>query len=139
MQAAQLLFSGTPRPHLFTHFPYTTLFRSVAISYLVRRLEEGSSQENFMSAVFELDDPAVFEREAERFRASLAQLEHQADVVPQPRRQQNRQTENFAAPSPTAFANTPDTDPNLEQNRAWARDIIQRMQGSRSEERRVAK
>src|SRR5690625_5765471 len=68
MQAAQLLFSGTPRPHLFTHFPYTTLFRSVAISYLVRRLEEGSSQENFMSAVFELDDPAVFEREAERFR-----------------------------------------------------------------------
>jgi len=102
----------------------------VAISYLVRRLEEGSSQENFMSAVFELDDPAVFEREAERFRASLAQLEHQADVVPQPRRQQNRQTENFAAPSPTAFANTPDTDPNLEQNRAWARDIIQRMQGS---------
>ena len=39
----------------------------VAISYLVRRLEEGASPENFMSAVFELDDPELFNREAERF------------------------------------------------------------------------
>src|SRR5690606_17668665 len=38
-----------------------------AIAYLVRRLEEGASSENFMSAVFELDrDERLFEREASR-------------------------------------------------------------------------
>ncbi len=44
----------------------------VAISYLVRRLEENASSENFLSAAFELaDDPTMFERERERFTASL--------------------------------------------------------------------
>src|SRR6185312_10754964 len=44
----------------------------VAISYLVRRLEENASDENFLSAAFDLqDDPALFERERERFVASL--------------------------------------------------------------------
>lgn len=44
----------------------------VAISYLVRRLEENASSENFLSAAFELaDDPTMFERERDRFSASL--------------------------------------------------------------------
>jgi RHH-type proline utilization regulon transcriptional repressor/proline dehydrogenase/delta 1-pyrroline-5-carboxylate dehydrogenase len=44
----------------------------VAISYLVRRLEENASTDNFLSAAFELhDDPALFERERDRFLASL--------------------------------------------------------------------
>ena len=44
----------------------------VAISYLVRRLEENASSENFLSAAFELaDDPAMFERERDRFLASI--------------------------------------------------------------------
>ncbi len=44
----------------------------VAISYLVRRLEENASSENFLSAAFQLaDDPALFERERERFVASV--------------------------------------------------------------------
>ncbi|MEC5183346.1 RHH-type proline utilization regulon transcriptional repressor/proline dehydrogenase/delta 1-pyrroline-5-carboxylate dehydrogenase [Cryobacterium sp. MP_3.1] len=48
----------------------------VAISYLIRRLEENASEENFMSAVFELaDTPALFEREKQRFLDSLAALE----------------------------------------------------------------
>lgn len=47
----------------------------VAIAYLVRRLEEGASHENFMSAVFDLADrEALFERERDRFLASLADL-----------------------------------------------------------------
>src|SRR5699024_9645313 len=62
----------------------------VAISYLVRRLEEGASDENFMSAVFELEDESFFDREAERFIASLAQLEYEHDLQPQRRRTQNR-------------------------------------------------
>ncbi|TQK20811.1 L-proline dehydrogenase [Microbacterium sp. SLBN-154] len=45
----------------------------VAISYLVRRLEENASSENFLSAAFDLaDDTALFERERDRFLASVA-------------------------------------------------------------------
>ena len=46
----------------------------VAIAYLIRRLEEGASHENFMSAVFDLDDPAMFARERDRFLASVAAM-----------------------------------------------------------------
>ncbi|WP_460942651.1 proline dehydrogenase family protein [Okibacterium endophyticum] len=66
----------------------------VAISYLVRRLEENASSENFMSAVFELaDDPALFERERERFMGSAEALDAAIDEVPRPRRTQDRSTE----------------------------------------------
>ncbi|MCR2812298.1 bifunctional proline dehydrogenase/L-glutamate gamma-semialdehyde dehydrogenase [Microbacterium sp. zg.Y1084] len=44
----------------------------VAISYLVRRLEENASSENFLSAAFELaDDASLFDRERDRFLDSL--------------------------------------------------------------------
>jgi RHH-type proline utilization regulon transcriptional repressor/proline dehydrogenase/delta 1-pyrroline-5-carboxylate dehydrogenase len=69
----------------------------VAISYLIRRLEENASEENFMSAVFELaDSPALLEREKQRFLASLAALEAGPGVqqgsasVPPPNRIQDR-------------------------------------------------
>lgn len=110
----------------------------VAISYLVRRLEEGASDENFMSAVFELDDPSSFDREAERFLNSLAQLEHEADQVPQPRRTQDRQTEDFSRPSPAEFSNAVNSDPDLVVNRDWGRDIIARMATSNLGETTVA-
>jgi RHH-type proline utilization regulon transcriptional repressor/proline dehydrogenase/delta 1-pyrroline-5-carboxylate dehydrogenase len=59
-----------------------------AISYLVRRLEENASTENFMSGLFELvNNEAVFRREEERFRASLVGLDQQ---VPESRRTQDR-------------------------------------------------
>ena len=100
----------------------------VAIAYLIRRLEEGASRENFMSAVFELDsDPALFDREEERFRASLAAVD---EVVPPPHRVPDR----YAAverPRFGHFANTPDTDPAVPANRAWARDILGRVPDSR--------
>ncbi len=60
----------------------------VAITYLIRRLEENASQDNFMSAVFELTStPALFEREKQRFQASLAALD---TTVPAPNRSQDR-------------------------------------------------
>ena len=64
----------------------------VAIAYLIRRLEENASSDNFMSAVFELEDPAFFDRERERYLRSLAALE-QPVRVPRPNRTQNRRTE----------------------------------------------
>ncbi|MFF1876827.1 proline dehydrogenase family protein [Leifsonia sp. NPDC058230] len=69
----------------------------VAISYLIRRLEENASQENFMSAVFELDsNAALFEREKQRFLSSIAELESDPSprgVAPLPNRRQDRQRE----------------------------------------------
>ncbi|MET3923537.1 proline dehydrogenase family protein [Arthrobacter sp. UYEF20] len=101
----------------------------VAIAYLIRRLEEGASQDNFMSAVFELsENESLFEREKQRFLASLAKLD---DEVPPPNRRQNRALP--AAPMPHAdqpqrsFENTPDTDPSLPANRDWGRAILGRV------------
>lgn len=97
----------------------------VAIAYLVRRLEEGASQENFMSAVFELDDEQLFAREEGRFRASLASLD---DHVPVPHRTQDRRVP--PTPPDAGFANAPDTDPSTEGNRRWAREILGRVPSS---------
>jgi RHH-type proline utilization regulon transcriptional repressor/proline dehydrogenase/delta 1-pyrroline-5-carboxylate dehydrogenase len=96
----------------------------VAIAYLIRRLEEGASQDNFMSAVFELsENESLFEREKQRFLASLAKLD---DEVPPPNRRQNRALP--AAPLPhDSFENTPDTDPSLPANRDWGRAILGRV------------
>ncbi len=70
----------------------------VAIAYLIRPLEEGASHENFMSAVFELnEDEALFEREKNRFMAALDHLEAitgdgsvESFQVPKPNRLQSR-------------------------------------------------
>ena len=96
----------------------------VAIAYLIRRLEEGASQDNFMSAVFELsENEALFEREKGRFLASLADLD---TSVPPSNRVQNRNA--VPVPDTTAgFANTPDTDPALAPNRAWGAGILARV------------
>ncbi|MCU1574210.1 MAG: L-proline dehydrogenase [Micrococcaceae bacterium] len=96
----------------------------VAIAYLIRRLEEGASSENFMSAVFELAaNPALFDREKSRFLASLASLDAS---VPVPNRQQDR-TRPEPAAAQDSFRNTADTDPSLPPNRAWGRAILQRV------------
>ncbi len=63
----------------------------VAISYLVRRLEENASSDNFMSAAFEIaDNPELLSREIQRFLDSVKDLD---ETVPQPHRNQNRMTE----------------------------------------------
>jgi RHH-type proline utilization regulon transcriptional repressor/proline dehydrogenase/delta 1-pyrroline-5-carboxylate dehydrogenase len=99
----------------------------VAIAYLIRRLEEGASHDNFMSAVFDLhDDQVLFDREKGRFLASLAALD---TSVPAPNRTQNR----LAAPVVSAeagFFNTPDTDSSLPANREWGRQILARVPSS---------
>ena len=120
----------------------------VAIAYLIRRLEEGASTENFMSAVFELHDNAeLFKREQQRFGRSLDDLESiTADGnpenynVPLPARRQDRRVYDAAgaqervaarvAAGIDGFENTPDTDADLPGNRVWGREIAQRMRAS---------
>jgi RHH-type transcriptional regulator, proline utilization regulon repressor / proline dehydrogenase / delta 1-pyrroline-5-carboxylate dehydrogenase len=95
----------------------------VAIAYLVRRLEEGASDDNFMSAVFDLSsNEALFERERDRFLASLAELDR---AVPPPNRRQDRREPAGDEPM-AAFDNVPDTDPALPANAAWGAEILER-------------
>ncbi len=94
----------------------------VAIAYLIRRLEENASQENFMSAVFELaaSEP-LFQREQARYLASLAALESTVVGAPAPNRTQNRHTEwtdetlaaAMTVPDAPAPGTEHDDDPSL--------------------------
>jgi RHH-type proline utilization regulon transcriptional repressor/proline dehydrogenase/delta 1-pyrroline-5-carboxylate dehydrogenase len=88
-----------------------------AISYLVRRLEENASTDNFMSGLFELDDEAIYARERDRFANSLADLDTE---LPAPNRTQNR-LDPAVPEAPAEFRNTADTDPALAGNREWGR------------------
>ena len=109
-----LLYTPVVHPHEFDS----------AISYLVRRLEENASQENFMSGVFELaSDELVFGRESGRFLASLSGLD---DVVPASNRVQDRLHPASLPAAPGAFENEPDTDPSRGDNREWGRRILGR-------------
>lgn len=123
---AQAVRADIRRLRLYTPVVHPAEFDS-AVGYLVRRLEENASTENFMSALFDLGDPAVFRREADRFAASLAALD---DEVPPPNRTQNR----LSPPLPRApehFTNEPDTDPALVANRLWALGVLERSASSR--------
>ena len=99
-----------------------------AIAYLVRRLEEGASSDNFMSAVFQLTtDESLFARERDRFLASLKALDR---TIPLPSRRQDRGAEVVDVIGAFAFANTPDTDPSLPANASWGREILGRVPAS---------
>ncbi len=99
----------------------------VAIGYLVRRLEENSSDANFMSSVFDLaSSQAAFAKERDRFLASLAELEPVVSEPPLPNRRQDR-LHGDIEPAPVEFANTPDTDPSLLANRVWGARILSRV------------
>lgn len=64
----------------------------VAISYLVRRLEENAESDNFLSAAFHLhEDESLFDRERDRFLRSLERARDRT-LRTVPHRIQNRQT-----------------------------------------------
>src|SRR5690625_3740458 len=122
----------------------------VAVSYLVRRLEENASSENFMSAAFELDtSPELFDREQERFSRSLVEALEETSVGTH--RDQDRAAEtarglpepgSAALPAvPGAFRNTPDTDVSTAANQEWADRRSYRIRGSDlgNEEARAAR
>ena len=93
----------------------------VAISYLVRRLEENASDENFMSSVFDIAaSDTAFEHEKNRFLTSVDSL---GDDVPSRRRTQDRGDLSELVRA-TGFENTADTDPSLAANRSWGRRIL---------------
>ncbi|SDQ39537.1 L-proline dehydrogenase [Tsukamurella pulmonis] len=98
---------------------YTPVVRTgdfdVAVSYLVRRLEENASSENFLYSMFS-PDPGAIALEEERFRTAVARRHAVQDG---PNRVQDRGTETVLAQH-GPFTGEPDTDPSTPGNRAWA-------------------
>ena len=86
----------------------------VAVSYLVRRLEENSQPENFLHSLF-ADVDAMPEQEV-RFRASVAVMDTTAT---EPRRTPER------APAGDTFDNAIDSDPSIAEVREWATGHMQ--------------
>ena len=85
----------------------------VAVSYLVRRLEENSQPENFLHSLF-AETVAMPQQEA-WFRASVAAMDATVDT---PRRTPER------APAGATFDNAIDSDPSIEEVRAWATEHV---------------
>jgi RHH-type transcriptional regulator, proline utilization regulon repressor / proline dehydrogenase / delta 1-pyrroline-5-carboxylate dehydrogenase len=99
-----------------------------AIAYLVRRLDENTAPENFLHDLFGLEPgSAAWQRQCERF---LKSVRLQRTVSDQPRRTQDRRTEQPEPHLDTPFANEPDTDWSLPANRAWIEEILARWQAA---------
>ena len=95
-----------------------------AIAYLVRRLDENTSPENFLPHVFSMTpgDPDWQEQE-QRFRDSCERMNSAPD---KPNRQQNRDLPPQSSDS--NFRNSPDTDWVLPTNRNWLSKEIHNFQ-----------
>ncbi|KXO97692.1 proline dehydrogenase family protein [Tsukamurella pseudospumae] len=91
----------------------------VAVSYLVRRLEENSSSDNFLYSMFS-PDPGSIDLEERRFRTAVARRD---EVQDGPNRVQDRGNDPVV-PRDGAFVGEPDTDPSTPGNRAWARAAL---------------
>lgn len=124
-EQAQTVLRSTSKLVLYTPVVHPDEF-DVAISYLIRRLEEGAAPENFMSAVFQIQEDEYFNRERDRFLASLEDLDEE---VPIPNRLQDRSFDSAVTPA-GGFHNAPDTDPAIGANRRWAYQILRRARTS---------
>lgn len=94
----------------------------VAVSYLVRRLEENGEKQNFLHALFAPEVEAMTSQE-DVFRQAVAK---RWDTFAGPRRTQDRNNESGkqSQSKPGHFVGEPDTDPSLPQNREWALKAI---------------
>ena len=91
--------------------------RDASIAYLSRRLDENSSPENFLRALFDITPGSPEWREqAERFRASVKE---RRTVTDQTRRNQDRTAPHPRFPVDGSFENVADTDFTVPANREW--------------------
>ncbi len=100
-----------------------------AIAYLVRRLDENTSEENFLRDLFGMKPgDAAWKRQEERFRRACARKD---SVLAGPKRLQDRSRETVVAlPLDAPFHNEADTDFSLPANRKWARELIEAKRSS---------
>lgn len=95
-----------------------------AISYLVRRLDENTGKSNFLSYTFNLKlDSPQWSFLAGQFLETYALKDA---VNTKPYRTQDRNKKPAAAKDTGTFANEPDTDLDLPQNRRWALSVLKK-------------
>src|SRR5690606_25518843 len=94
-----------------------------AIAYLVRRLDENTSEENFLHDLFGMrEGDEAWEKQKRRFLAACARKD---EVMAGPRRVQDRTTETHEPlPADAPFHNAADTDWSLLHNTRWIREKV---------------
>ncbi|WP_066517226.1 proline dehydrogenase family protein [Curtobacterium ammoniigenes] len=96
-----------------------------AIPYLATRLQALADTDAAMgSAVAVASEPDHFDRDRDRFLAAIDGL---GDPLPVTNRVQDRRAPLGEPEFRDRFDLTPDTDPAIAGNRAWARDILRRV------------
>lgn len=99
-----------------------------AVSYLVRRLDENTGKDNFLSYSFNLklhSDQWNFLQQQ-----FLEAYEKKDSVKPDVFRTQDRTKKPVPREDLTAFSNEPDTDLDLKQNRDWALQALKKWETS---------
>ncbi|MDR3366418.1 MAG: bifunctional proline dehydrogenase/L-glutamate gamma-semialdehyde dehydrogenase [Prevotellaceae bacterium] len=95
-----------------------------AISYLVRRLDENTGKSNFLSYTFNLKlDSPQWNFLANQF---LEAYRLKDTVNTKPYRTQDRNKKPDEVKDVNTFANEPDTDLDLPQNRQWALNVLKK-------------
>lgn len=93
-----------------------------AISYLVRRLDENTSPDNFLAHLPDLaTDGVEWGKQVKLFRNACHQVEA---VSSRSRRTQNRLVEPTQPAIDSDFNNEPNTDWSLPHNRRWAEELM---------------
>ncbi|MDR0845432.1 MAG: bifunctional proline dehydrogenase/L-glutamate gamma-semialdehyde dehydrogenase [Tannerella sp.] len=95
-----------------------------AISYLVRRLDENTGKDNFLSYSFSLKlDSKQWKFLSDQFLQAYALKD---TVNTTPFRTQDRNKKPIPVTDLNTFANEPDTDLDLPQNRKWALEVLKK-------------
>lgn len=98
-----------------------------AIAYLVRRLDENTSEENFLHDLFGMKvGSASWKKQKQMF---LTACRRRDEVSTVPNRTQDRNQENPQLDLESGFENEPDTDWSLRHNVRW---ILQEIEGMKS-------
>lgn len=110
----------------------------VAVSYLVRRLEENGEKQNFLHALFapEVEGPdnrTPLEAQEHAFRTAVAD---RWNTFAGPNRTQDRTAEEGVQSHAGNghYEGEPDTDPSLQHNRDWALEVLSRDPGPATSE-----
>lgn len=93
-----------------------------AVSYLVRRMDENTAPDNFLTHSFNLKpNTKEWDFLAKQFEDAYAMKDHLTHVSP---RTQNRNLPYTPVPPSDTMKNEPDTDFDLPQNQEWVRHIF---------------
>ncbi len=98
-----------------------------AISYLVRRLDENTAEENFLHDLFGMKPGCpLWDKQKQMFLDACAKKD---TVQATPNRTQNRATEEHVVDYHAPFENAPDTDWSLRHNQNWAVKHVREFDG----------